>query len=262
MANDLTTTGANAVAADAMTLRRLQDTVDRIFGEIERGQCPEDDMLPALPDRALRGRLRERQLVLRSALRPISMATAEQNRASDAVKALLGGYLNIKSDNFKAVAAGYTAHLAEQPLFAILAACDDFKHHRVVDYINDEGKEVYFTLDHAPSAFRLLDQVKKRASDAQSEHYKIGRVLAITKVKPREMMTEEEQRYVAEGLRKLANGMLKRATKSAEEERKKISAEAAEARDRMRGIIEEAARRRAADLAPTIPDHEFYEQPS
>lgn len=260
MSNELTKVEASTPTTNQMALAGLQEAVQRLYGSIEREGG--HDVLPSLPAPQVRARMRERQLTLRSVLRPISLASEEQKRARDAIAGLLGGYLNIRTDNPAAIAAGYTAHLGEQPLFAILAACDDFRHHRVVDYVNDEGKEVYFTLDHAPSAFRLLDQVKKRAADAQSEHFQINRVLAITKIKPRALMTEDEERRVAEGLRTLANGMLKRVTKDAEEERKKNSAEAAAARDRMRGIIEEAARRRAADLVPTIPDHEFYEQPS
>jgi hypothetical protein len=133
--------------------------------------------------------------------------------------------------------------LGEQPLFAILQACDDFANHRVVDHIREDGTTVYFTMDHAPSTFRLLDQVKKCAVDARSEHYKIRRVLAITKARSAHILSAEEQAQVAEGLSALAKGMLRRATKEQEIDRQKISAEAKEARDRAARIIEEARRR-------------------
>jgi hypothetical protein len=63
-------------------------------------------------------------------------------------------------------------------------------------------------------------------------------------------MSADEERRVAEGLAALAGGMLKRATRDAETERRKTSAEAQEARDRAQRIIQDAARRHAeADRA-------------
>lgn len=231
------------ILSEGRTVAELQEAIQRFYASIAREGG--HDTLPHLPVSEARQRMQERKVALHLVLRPISIATADQKQAHAAIAALLAGYLNIRTDNPAAVAAGYTAHLGEQPLFAILQACDDFANHRVVDHIREDGTTVYFTMDHAPSAFRLLDQVKKCAVDARSEHYKIGRVLAITKARSAPIMTPEEEAHIAEGLRKLANGMLKRASADAEIERRKISAEAAEARDRAARIIEEARRRNA-----------------
>ena len=246
MTNDLTTTNDGAVFTDAVVFAGLREAVGRFYALIAREGGR--DTLPHLPAPEARQRMQERRVALHLALRPISMATADQKRARDAIAALLGGYLNIRTDNPAAVAAGYTAHLGEQPLFAILQACDDFANHRVVDHIKEDGTTVYFTMDHAPSAFRLLDQVKKCAADARTEHYQIGRVLAVTKTRDKPMMTAQEQARVAEGLSALAKGMLRRASQEQEIERKKIREELAAAQTRARRIIEEAARRRAESI--------------
>ncbi len=247
MTNDLTTTNGGAVFTDAVVFAGLREAVRRFYASITREGGR--DTLPHLPAPEARQRMQERRVALHLALRPISMATADQKRARDAVAALLGGYLNIRTDNPAAVAAGYTAHLGEQPLFAILQACDDFANHRVVDHIREDGTTVYFTMDHAPSAFRLLDQVKKCAADARTEHYQIGRVLAITKARGKPIMTAEEEQRVAESLRLHADSLLKRANAYAEIERKKIREESAAARDRAQRIIQEAAARRRAEMA-------------
>jgi hypothetical protein len=256
VANDLTTTHGGAVSSDPQALARLQGVVDNFFTSIRREGGR--DTLPNLPVPAVRAQMAERQAALRAVLRPISQATAEQERACKAVAALLGGYLNVKVANPMATAAGYTATLGDQPLFAILRAIDDFKNHRVVDHVDKEGNEILFTMDHAPSAYRLLDQVKKCAAEAQTEHYKIGKVLAVTAVRTRPVMTPDEERYVAEGLARLASGMLKRATRDAEAERQKTRAEAAEARDRAQRIIQDAAARRRESPDMTVPHDEFH----
>jgi hypothetical protein len=240
MTTELTIANGGGALTDALALGRFQDVVRRLYGAIERERGT--DVLPALPSPELRKVMRERQLALRSVLRPISMATGEQKRARDAIAALLGAYLNIRTDNPSAVAAGYVAHLAEQPLFAILQACDDFKHRRVVDHIREDGTTVYFTLDHAPSAFRLLDQVKRCAADAQVESYQIVRLLAITKVKPAEVAADPR---VGELLRGLADRMIAGSNVIREAELAKSRAEAQAARDRAARIIQDARRRNA-----------------
>lgn len=256
MANDLTTTQNNAVSTDAQALAQLQTTVDRFFAAITREGIT--DTLPNLPAHEVRVRMQTRQVALRAHLRPISMAVAEQEHARRAIAALLGGYLNIYAENKAAVAAGFTAHVGEQPLFAILQACDDFKNHRVVDHVDKNGNDVLFTMDRAPSAFRLLDQVKKCAEAAQMEAHKIGKVLAITKTRGRPALTPDEERYVADGMAKLAAGMLRGATKEAEDNRRKVREEAAAARDRAQRIIQDAAARRRENPDMTVPHDEFH----
>ena len=235
MANDLT------IATNAIVLGELQTVVQQLYAAIEKDGT--EDVLPSLPPRELRGRMRARQLDLNAALRPISMATEDQKRAREVIAGLLGGYLNIRSDQHQAIAAGYTAHMGEQPLFAIRQACDDFKHRRVYDWIDE--KQVPFTIDHAPSAFRLLDQVKKCAADMREEHHRIGRLLAVKHVAITRRIDPEEQARVAAGLRDLAANFGLKAVDEDRAMREKTRLEAQEARDRADRITQEGARRRA-----------------
>jgi hypothetical protein len=243
MANDLTTAEGKEFSTDTVTLQGLQTTVQRLYGAL--GKDGTRDTLPALPPPQLRGRMRARQLDLNTQLRPISMASAERDRAFKAISALLGGYLNIKSDNPQAVAAGYTAHLIEQPLFAILQACDDFKNRRVYD-LNADGERVPFTIDHAPSAFRLLDQVKKCAADMREEHYQIGRVLAVKQIATTPMISPDEQARVAAAMRLRSMELGSVADAGHQADMTKTQREAQEARDRAAKITEDGIRRRAA----------------
>ena len=86
MANELTTTNSTAVDA-----ARARDGVDRLYASIERDRWGQD-RLPALLTAVQRRDLTERKRDLRSRLRPISMATAEQDRARGAILLFLQGY--------------------------------------------------------------------------------------------------------------------------------------------------------------------------
>lgn len=241
MANDLTITGSTSVSTETVSLAGLQTTVGRLYAAIDKEGS--HDVLPALPPPQLRQRMRARQLDLHALLRPISMATEDQKRAREAIAALLGGYLNIRSDQHQAIAGGYTAHMADQPLFAIRQACDDFKNRRVYDWIDE--KKVPFTIDYAPSAFRLLDQVKKCAADAREEYHQIGRVLAVKKVITERRISEDEQARVVAAMRLRAMDLGTSAEISRRADAEKIRTDAAEARDRAKQITQEGARRRA-----------------
>lgn len=238
MTNDLVTTDA---ASNALALARLQDSVESLYKAIERDRWG-SDRLPALPSPETRRTLDRRRKDLRASLRPIAMAKAEQETARRAMGAFLGGYLNIRVENQSATVAGYVAHLGEQPLFAILAALDDFKHRRVFD-IGAEGQKIPFTIDHAPSAFRLLDQVKKHAADVQEEHFRITRVLAIAKTIDGPEVSDAERERVAVHMRQLADSLAMKAANIRVEELNRAKLEADGARDRARRIIENVKRR-------------------
>jgi len=102
-------------------------------------------------------------------LRPISEKRAELEAVKKAMGAFLGAYLNIRTGDQGGAVALYVAHLSEYPLAAIMEALGDFKNGRVIDRTDAEGNPVYFTLDHAPSAFRILDQVKKHTAPLQEQ---------------------------------------------------------------------------------------------
>jgi hypothetical protein len=244
VANDLTITGGDLPERADTAFPGLGVAVDAFYGAIEREGGRET--LPNLPSPQVRGRMRERQLALRSSLRPISEVGEEMVRAKRMMLAFLGAYPYIKTTNADATASGYVAHLSGQPLFAIAAALDDFKHHRVVDHHDKDGQAVMFTLDHAPSAYRLLDQVKLRAADLQSESYKIGRVLAITRATSRPAISKAEQDRVAAGLQALAAHMAGKADEAQKAHLKELRENAQAARDRAARITENARRQREA----------------
>ena len=247
MGTEVATTDRNA---GALATARMQATVDNLYRSIERDRLGYD-ALPALPSPALRKELASRKQALFATLRPISLAVAEQESARRAIGALLGAYeVNLRVGNLKATAAGYVAHVADQPLFAILAAVEDFKHNRVFD-IGKDGERVPFPLDRIPNAFRLLDQVKKCAVEVQGEHHKISRLLAITHTTDEPNISPEEQAIVHARIAELTATMGRTQTATRDFERRKISAEAQEARDRAQRIVEEARRRNTdADRAP------------
>jgi hypothetical protein len=244
MASDLITSEANLPGRHDEAIAGLGKAVDAFYGAIHREGGR--DTLANLPAPQVRERMRERQIALRTVLRPISMAMADRDAAMRAIAGLLGGYPNLRTVDPIATAAGYTATCAEYPVFAIIAACDDFKNRRVVDHYEDNGQAVMFTLDHAPSAYRLLDQVKLRAADLQSESYKIGRVLAITKATSRPVISKAEQDRVAAGLQALAAHMAGKADEAQKAHLKELRENAQAARDRAARITENARRQREA----------------
>jgi hypothetical protein len=240
MATELTTTNSTRTAIDFVRLSRL---VAALYGTIEKNRKGEET-LPSLPSSDERKELTERRRELNAKLRVIGLARAEQDRVRGAISLFLSGYLNARTNDVDSTSRAYLAQLLDQPLFAIMAALDDFRNRRVFD-IGSEGQRIPFTIDHAPSAFRLLDQVKKCAEDVQVEHYQIGKVLAITKTSETPLVSPEEAARVADSLAKLAGGMLKRVTKIAEADRQKNREEAQAARDRAQRIIQDAKSRNA-----------------
>ncbi len=245
MVNDLTTTDGESKEVAAA---RLHAIVENMYRSIERDRSGADT-LPALPSHGLRKELTQRKRRLYAMLRPVSMAVGEQQRVREVIGALLGAYeVSLRLGNLKATAAGYVAHLGDQPLFAIIAAVEDFKHNRVYD-IGKDGERVPFPLDRVPNAFRLLDQVKKHAADVQAEHYQIGCVLSVTRQSDAPSISPEEQEQVADGLRLLVSGLTKRVTAQQEADREKIRAQAQEARDRTARILADARRRNAEAYA-------------
>lgn len=222
---------------DAQAHAALLDVVDKTFKSIQR-ERDGSETLPALPSKTLRAQLEERKLQLNTMLRPISMSVAAQNQAGAAILALLAGYARFAGEVPAAMNAAYYEHLKDQPLFAIQQACDDFKHGRVFD-VDAEGRHIPVSVDHPPSAYRLLVQVKKRAVDRQEEAFKIRKVLSITRtVMP--TISEEERARVAEKITALAAALKGQQRVVQEAEKSTINREAQEARDRATKIIQEA----------------------
>lgn len=203
------------------------------------------DTLPvqlAAPDRKL---VQDYRRDLHSKLRPISEAMADRDKSQAAIAIFLGGYLNAKTNDPKGTSQVYVMQVMDQPLFALMAALDDFRHGRVFD-INRDGEKIPFTIDHAPSAPRLLDQVKKCAADTYGERFKCDRLLRITKTTP-PPVSDAQREKVGKLLRNLADSMNMRGEADRRSSLEKTRAQADESRARAARIISDAAARRVAE---------------
>jgi hypothetical protein len=223
---------------------KIATRVASLYSSIERDHHLRD-ALPAPIDKNTRKILEEYRRGLHARLRSISESVAERQTAGKAIGAFLLGYLNARSSDAPVTLATYVSTVNDQPLFAILQALDDFRHGRVFDIDPKDGSRTPFTIDHAPSAPRLLDQVKKRAAEVQGEKYKVTRLLAIDKVTEPEVAPEEKAR-VAEHMQRLAESLKIGRDKLRAAERERIRGEAQEARDRAAQIKQNATKRRMA----------------
>lgn len=248
MANDVVKSEGGAVAAPIANAGHLRATAARLYRDIVRENGV--DRLPALPSAELRRELEQRRIALVSRLRPISMAKGEQDRARGAILLFLDGYANAKTSDPDGRSRSYVAMLMDQPISAILEAIDDFRNRRVFD-IGKDGERLPFTIDHAPSAPRLLDQTKLRAADVQEEQAHIVRVLAVTKTIDGPAIDPAERARVAELMAGLAAGMTRKVSVERAENRRQVVSEAQAARDRAARIKEDARRRRAEDARAT-----------
>lgn len=236
MTNQLTTT----TSTPEHDVARLRTRVANLYASIVRENGV--DRMPALIDSVQRKELDERRRNLYVQLRSISLTRAEQDRARAAIALFLSGYLNANTNDVEGTSRAYLLHMIDQPLFAIVAAIDDFRHRRVFD-IDRDGNRIPFTIDYAPTAYRLLDQVKKRAADVQEEHHRIVRLLAVRKTIDDPAISDAERARVAEHMRKLADGLAMKSAEIREEDVRKSKAEASAARDRAARIIQDAKRR-------------------
>lgn len=237
MAQEVTKTGTDAVSS------AMYQRVGALYASIDRDEGFRD-ILPVPLTATERRELESYRTGLHAKLRPISMATAEQATARKAIGVMLQSYINARSGDPGGTLDAYVAYLRDQPVWAILAALDDFRHRRVFD-LNAEGDKVPFTLDHAPSAARILDQVKKHTNAIEDERGRVVRLLAITRYSPPPVPPEEAER-VHKLLRGLADHMSVNVDAARRAEREKIRAEADAARERARRIIDDAKRKRAA----------------
>lgn len=237
MAQEITTT----IDARAIAAHPARSRVASLHALIDRDSHYRDT-LPAPLSPTDRKDLEAYRRDLHATLRAISMAKAEQTTARAAVGTLLQTYINARSGDYAGTLDAYVAFLRDQPLWAILAALEDFRHGRVFD-LDAEGGKVPFTIDHAPSAARILDQVKKHTAAMEDERGRVMRLLAITKVREPEI-SEAERERVAVQIRLLADQLTGRSERDRAQELGKTRAEAEAARARAKRIVQEAATRR------------------
>lgn len=242
MANEVAKVESGAVAV------RAGNRLAALYALIDNDDGYGPDALPVPLSANDRHLIQDYRRDLHARLRPISDAMAERDKAQAAIAIFLGGYLNAKTSDPKGTSAVYVMQVMDQPLFAIMEALDDFRNGRVFD-IGKEGEKIPFTIDHAPSAPRLLDQVKKRSADTFEERFKCDRLLRITKTSP-PPVSEAERERVGVLLKNLAGNMGMQNALDRKKSLEKTRAEADEARSRAQRIISDAqARRVAADRA-------------
>jgi hypothetical protein len=240
MTQELITTDDNA-----QQVARVSARVSSLYADIQRDHRHHRDTLSAPIDPATRKQLQNYRRDLHAHLQPIGNSPSHRQAAGKAIGELLDGYLNAKSNDKHVTMAAYLSTLVDQPLFAILQAVDDFKNRRVFD-IGKDGERIPFTIDHAPSAPRLLDQVKKCVGPTQEERHKVTRLLAVEKIREPDLPPEERER-VGYLMSDLASKMKMQAAADREMDVKKIRAEADEARARAARIVQEATARRRAE---------------
>lgn len=245
MANEVARTeGVRSVAPIVAT--DATELAERFNGLIERDHRARVDTLPTLPSHAQRSLMQARSVELHGALRPITYADADMVNATTLLRLFLGGYLNLKSDNPEQTARAYVkVYLGDQPLWAIIQACNDFKNHRVYD-LDSEGKKIPFTLDYAPSGARMRSQCQKITERFREEQGRLSRVLAITVAKPAERhISTEEATRVREGILALSQRLSSGIVRERAEDQAKRRAEIEAANARTARIMEEARRRNA-----------------
>lgn len=224
---------------------RIAARVAALYSSIQRDHHLRDT-LPAPIDRETRKAMEEHRRALHARLRGIGEAIADRQAAGKAIGAFLLGYLNARSVDVQQTLASYVSTMNDQPLFAVLMAIDDFKNGRVFDIDPKDGSRIPFTIDHAPSAPRLLDQVKKCVGPTQEERHKVTRLLAVEKIRQPDLPPEERER-VGYLMSDLASKMKMQAAADRERDVQKIRAEADEARARAARIVQEATARRRAE---------------
>jgi hypothetical protein len=238
MTNELITTTDKALA------QRLRARVGSLYSLIERDDHYRD-ALPAPINRAERKELEGYRRDLHARLSPASLSRGAMESVAKAVGVLLQAYVNVRSGDMSATLAAYVAFVQDQPAWAILAAIDDFRQGRVYD-MDSEGNKIPFTLDHAPSAPRIVNQVEKHTIEIVEERGKVTRLLAIEKIVAPEV-SEEERERVGAHMRRLADSITMKNERIRAAEMEQARGEAQEARERAARIVEEATRRRRAD---------------
>jgi len=230
-------------SSKAIEAQRVSARVGVLHASIERDPHYRYT-LPAPLTPSVRKELEAYRRDLHARLRPIAMAQAEQATVRKGLAMLLQSYPSTRGDPAATLDA-YCAMLRDQPVWAILAALGDFRDGNVYD-VNSQGDRVRFTLDHAPSAARILDQSKKHTDSVVEERGKVTRLLSITRIAPPEG-TPEMREKIGKLLTDLAVGMAAGADSERQLDREKARAEAQSARERAARIVEEATRRRRAE---------------
>lgn len=187
--------------------------------------------------------LQNRMVELVRELRPISTATEEKKRASQALAAMFMGFPSLRNTDNAAMVAAYLMALDDLPVSAVIKACEDVAKRRV------KGTDP----DFPPTGPRLYEVAQKYTRPAEGERIKIKRTLD-AKVGDAPISPEERKR-TAEKARAFADEM-----KAKLEKETGLAGEAMErkmAELNHRGIENEWTRYgmepRFADKAKTIP---------
>lgn len=160
--------------------RSVTDLLDSFVGKIQyRGSVITLDRLPSPAERKL---LQARQREVTSMLRPAELASAEKERAVQAVSLLYAQYTNMRDP--AETAEGIALTMAKElPLWAIVKACDDVYHGRVYDEDRKTGARKYLSPDYPVTGIRLAQVAGEYCRKLRDERVNIGNVLSCSQIR-------------------------------------------------------------------------------
>jgi hypothetical protein len=238
--------------ADLHAPQHVATTIMALANKLERRGTA--DFISAQPTPQERGRLRERELSIRSLLAPTSNSVGAQQLVGAALGEMLGGYLEVKlvgMDPAKKRAAvqeaigGYAHLLQDLPGWAIVQVCTEFKEGRAYEVV--DGREKRLSPDFAPAAPRIHMLVRAKLDALYAEAETIKRIQTAKLAAP--SIAPEEHERVKVLMRETADQMLGKANAERKAEMANTSRMAQEARDRAAQILQAGNGRRLARYA-------------
>ena len=159
----------------------VANIVTELFNSREPGQTPTMSRLPSPEERNL---LTTRARVVGSLLRPIDMASEEKISAGGAISRMLADcWPNFKPEEPLTFLNGFVDSVKGLPMFAITEAIDDFKHGRVKQVSNGDGKFSKVDPSFPPALPVFVQVAEKKTLELSVERHRLKEVLAITKAR-------------------------------------------------------------------------------
>lgn len=243
MSHELTTTRPPGAMADLHAPQHIETLRIMLHNRLDRQGMT--DIMEVLPTQQERGRLRDRDLSIRSLLRPAHESVGAQSGIGAALGEMLGGYLAVKGTKAADAAeiiAGYVQSLQELPAWAVIQVCTEFKEGRAIEVV--DGKEKRLSPDFAPTAPRIFMLARAKLDALNAEAESIRRILSAKIGVP--TIGETERNRVGALMKHTADVFAGRAKAEREAESAKIAKEAQEARDRAASILRAANGQRIA----------------
>lgn len=161
--------------------RAITDLLESFVRRIQYDHA--DITLDRLPTEAERKQLQARQREVATLLRAAELASAEREKAIQAVSLLYAQYTNMRDP--AETAEGIAITLAKElPLWAIVKACDDVYHGRIYDEDKKTGARKYLSPDFPVTGIRLAQVAGAYCAKLRDEKVNLGNVLSCNKVRP------------------------------------------------------------------------------